>query len=290
VRARSWLAGALVLVACGVARGEAPPPPASRVPLVEPERGRPTLDLGADLLLVWSFDDTTVVPELDGDDLSLFRPTVHLGVGALDVSAATTLMLAEPARIDPAVWQSSALELRLALPCHMAVSASGTVGSLTVPGWIASTGAALEGHRDVWSDDELSIGLWLAAGGQLTTLELDDGQRRWFGEVTASVELDETLCGQDPGLYLCMAIWGRVDLRLPAWEGGGGELANLTSVVVSAGMSVSFNRRWLVAIGAEAPSRGDVDVPGSEWPTLDGGFDQARVFFRVTRRLGSARR
>lgn len=117
----------------------------------------------------------------------------------------------------------------------------------------------------------------LGAGGS-TLWWRSDGQATWFGEAVATAEIVFRVREAFSG-------WVGAELRVPFGPWGAARLTPTTRVCARLGLAATWVRDWDLFAELQVLDRGDLSVPGTTIPAVDGGFDQRVLMIGVTHRF-----
>lgn len=246
------------------------------------------LDAFVELAALMTKRDAAPLRQVDFTDLTLARVGVRYSLlDRVEIFGATTIVAKQPGDVDESVWQHADLMLRSQRLGPLTLSATGTLGRLMGDAGLTWSAGGRVAARKPFNELATLEG---AIGGGVTSLRFDaaaGGARPWFADVTARAELQFRFCSR------CTAMmWLGVGFRFPVADGGPrGARAADAMPESSAGMDAHLgfvaplNRRWQVYSIVEFRDRGDAEVPRSEWPVLDGGFDQTQLSLGLIRRF-----
>jgi hypothetical protein len=212
-------------------------------------------------------------------DVVVARAGVRRSIrGRLELAAAVDVLPKQPSGTDELVWQSAELSARHRLGRKHAAYVAAAGGPLTdeLGTWVGA-GAGVQ-RRSIVHD---TLSFQLTLGGGVTPLLLD-GSTAWLGEVVAR---GQTLFRAEEAF----GLWLGADFAFPVAHGGdvmGVALDPQPRVDVSAGVVYSMVDRWDVSLQLSIVDRGEVDVPGTTLPILQGGRDQTILSFGLTRHFG----
>jgi hypothetical protein len=244
---------------------------------------RRELELSSELAFVTSRGAMEGVPQLYFTDLELWR--VHAAVtptSGLRLTAAATFVPKQPATVDEPFWQTAGAGARLALASWLALEGDVAFGKLMRDlGYHGSASLGVEA-RTLMNDSFM----WQGSAGVIATRlwPADDGEATpWFAEAGASGELQ--LCWNRCVEHFG-ATWLGIDLAVPVYHHPGVVSATdpvpidpRTRLGLTVGSFFNVNARWDFYATLSWIDRGDPDVPSTQLPILDGGFDQIQVAF-----------
>jgi len=207
--------------------------------------------------------------------------------GAAELFALGTFMPKQPAGSKELFWQGVTAGARLALTCAGKPDCRGTRGRLALG--LDGRLAPLLQRQGLWSSAELllegqyllheSIFLRGSLGGGASSLWWRaDGQATWFGEAVATAEIVFRV-------REAFAGWVGAELRVPFGPWGAARLTPTTRVCARIGVAATWVREWDVFAELQILDRGDLAVPGTTIPAIDGGFDQRVLMIGVTHRF-----
>lgn len=247
---------------------------------VVPERAG--LDVFLELASLHSRDERPDLRQLDFTDLTLVTVGGRWSSRRrLELFAQSTFVAKQPASTDEALWQHAELTARGQVLGPVALSLGGGAGRLRDgAGWTWSAGGGLQARHSF----ERLIQLEGALDASTTRLELDGGAP-WLVEVSARAELQVRVCPR-----CTSAAWLGVGFRVPVADGGDagpalGALEPDVAMEANLGVITPLGPRWLVYATVHFRDRGEPADPRSEWPVLDGGFDQTLFGVGLVRRF-----
>ena len=246
---------------------------------------RRELEASTELAFVTTRGPMEGVPQLYFTDLELWR--VHAAItplGGLRINATATFLPKQPATLDEPFWQAAALGGRIALTDWAALGVDGSFGKLMRD--LGYHGSAALGFQArtlmnryfIWEGSVGLIGtrLWPSA---------PTGGAFWFAEAGASgqFQLCWSQCDDHRG-----ATWLGIDLAIPIYHHPGSvdaadpvAIDPRTRVGLTLGSFFNVNKTWDFYATLSWIDRGDPDVPNTQLPIVDGGFDQIQIAFGV---------
>ncbi|HEY7370933.1 MAG TPA: hypothetical protein VIF57_02060, partial [Polyangia bacterium] len=246
---------------------------------------RRELEASTELAFVTTRGPMESVPQLYFTDLELWR--VHAAItplGGLRIDASATFLPKQPATLDEPFWQAAALGGRIALGDWAALGVDASFGKLMRD--LGSHGSSalsfqartLMNRYFIWEGSVGLIGtrLWPSPA---------TGTAFWFAEAGASgqFQLCWNQCDEHRG-----ATWLGIDLAVPIYHHPGAvdpsdpvPIDPRTRLGLTLGSFFNVNKTWDFYATVSWIDRGDPDVPNTQLPIVDGGFDQIQVAFGV---------
>jgi len=244
---------------------------------------RREIEASSEMVFVTTRGPMAGVPQLYFTDLGLWR--VHAAVtpvSGLRLTATGTFLPKQPATLDEPFWQTAALGARLGLTNWLAAGLDGEFGKLMADlGYHGS--AALTAQARVrmnrYTMWEARLG---AIGTRLWPTQSNDTSI-WFVETAAAGEfqLCWNACSDHNG-----ATWLGIDVGVPVYHHPGDATAMdpipidpRTRLGLTVGSFFAVNETWDFYGTLSWIDRGDPDVPSTQLPIIDGGFDQVQLAF-----------
>jgi hypothetical protein len=246
--------------------------------IVSPQR---ELELSSEMSFVTSRGAMEGVPQLYFTDLGLWR--VHAAgtpVSRLRITAAATFLPKQPATLDEPFWQSAALGARIGVTNWAAIGVDASFGKMMRDlGYYGSTAVGFQARRLM-----KSMFTWEGSVGLIGTRlwpSPSTGTDFWFAEAGASGQFQA--CWDDCDRHIG-ATWLGIDLAVPVYRHPGTvdafdpvPLDPRTRLGLTLGSFFSVSRTWDFYATLSWIDRGDPDVPATQLPILDGGFDQIQL-------------
>lgn len=247
--------------------------------------GQREVEASTEMSFVTSRGPMEGVPQLYFTDLELWR--VHAAVtpiGGLRISALVTFLPKQPATLDEPFWQSAALGARFALTNWAALGLDASLGKLMRDlGWDGTTALSFQARARMneFFIVEGSAGL---IGTRLWPSP-STGSTFWFAEAAASGQLQ--VCWNNCSSHYG-ATWLGIDLAVPVYHHPGTvdptdpvPVDPRTRIGLTLGTFFNLNTTWDFYATLSWIDRGDPDVPSTQLPIVDGGFDQVQLAFGV---------
>jgi hypothetical protein len=246
---------------------------------------RRELEASTELAFVTTHGPMEGVPQLSFTDLALWR--LHAAItplAGLRITASTAFLPKQPATLDEPFWQSAALGARVAIADWAALGADASFGKLM--GDLGTHGSAALGFQARTLMDRYFI--WEGSVGLIGTRlwpSAPTGTTFWFAEAGASgqFQLCWNQCDEHHG-----ATWLGIDLAIPIYHHPGSVDASdpvpidpRTRLGLTLGSFFNVNKTWDFYATLSWIDRGDPDVPSTQLPIVDGGFDQIQIAFGV---------
>jgi hypothetical protein len=224
-------------------------------------------------------------PSLDGQpltlgDLALFELAGRYApVRRIDISGSVDFLPKQPAYSDEKVWQSASAGVRAALAPNVALGISSSVGHLL-------------DHQGAWLRDAAMLE-WKHTLNEFVAFDVQGG-----GDV---IELGEQGA---PGAHLVEAVvqassffreptghWGAwlgTSYSVPVEHAGTDPTTGMTidpkpCLGLHVGTVWAVTPEWDLFVDGAVIARGNMAVPSTTLPILDGGFDQRQLVLGVTR-------
>ncbi len=213
-------------------------------------------------------------------DLAFLDLNGRLSLGGKgELFASAVLLPKQPSDAGERIWQGSALGARVGFAERFALQLLGQVGPLmSQPGLWSSTELKVETRYSI----DQSLFFQAELGGGATGLHRP-GAPFWFAEVLGGGDV----VFRAPRI---MAVWVGAQVRVPIGLTPSDELFPKTRLNFRAGSSLTFVKEWDIYAELVFIDRGDLAVPGTTLPILDGGFDQRVITLGITRRFGEEAR
>jgi len=244
---------------------------------------RREIEASSEMVFVTTRGPMAGVPQLYFTDLGLWR--VHAAVtpvSGLRLTASVTFLPKQPATLDEPFWQTANLGARLALANWLAVGLDGEFGKLMAD--LGYHGAsALTAQARIRMNQYT---MWEARAGVIGT-RLWPAQTSdtsiWFLETGAAGEfqLCWNYCSEHRG-----ATWLGIDIGVPVYHHPGDAtvmdpipIDPRTRLGLTVGSYFAVNETWDFYATLAWIDRGDPDVPSTQLPIIDGGFDQVQLAF-----------
>ena len=245
--------------------------------------GQRELELSSELVFVTSRLPTAGVPQLYFTDLGLWRARVAFTlIPGLRLTAAATFLPKQPATLDEPFWQAASAGARVALADWAAFGLDGEYGNLLAgTGHHGSAAFGLQ-LRTLMNRSFMWEGRVGAMGTRLWPAQ-STGEALWFAEAGAAGQFQVCWggCREHNG-----ATWLGIDFAVPVYRHPGSAgvaqpfvIDPRTRLGVTVGSFFNVSNTWDFYGTVSWIDRGDPDVPGTELPVLDGGFDQVQVAF-----------
>ena len=202
-------------------------------------------------------------------DLSLLQLSLGYSVGGdLELLAEALLLPKQPIASDALAWQGATLGVRVALQPHVAAT-------------LLLRGGPTIDAEGLWTDGRLTLDaryeahrylrFAASAGAAGTALRPED---TWMGLVELLAAGDVILhaegkIGVDVGVAFAFPVWRHA--------GAGQALDPQTRVDAHASIVLAMATTWDIWLSLAVIDRGQLDIPASILPILDGGFDQQQL-------------
>jgi hypothetical protein len=210
-------------------------------------------------------------------DLLLFRARARRAFSDwLEVFAGTELLAKQPVPTDEPIWQGGTAGARVPFAEHFAIEASGAGGPLLA-------------DRGFWWNTDARL-LAKAKAGRYLRFAVDAGNSFVALEQSRArlgrASLDEVVTGGEAQLgERGGALWVRVDYSVPvAWSDALDPQVRVN--LHTGGVFTLDEEGWDAYVQVSFIDRGDLDVPSTTLPILDGGFDQQQIVLGVVHRFG----
>jgi hypothetical protein len=232
-------------------------------------------------------------PELGGQplrftDLALFGVATRWSIThRIEVASSVDFLAKQPSVTDEKPWQSAGATVRAALRPHIAIALSGSAGHL-----MAHTG--LWAHEGVMLEYKKTIDRQLLAfdmqGGVDSTGLYDRGAT---GALMTEVGLQTSALFREPTGH--WGAWIGIAYAVPVQKSGRDPTTDMAidprpRVDFHVGTVLAIVKDWDLFADLAWVDRGDLAMPATRLPILDGGFDQRQVVFGVTRHFDTTRR
>jgi hypothetical protein len=214
-------------------------------------------------------------------DVVVSRASLRKSImGKVELAAAVDVLPKQPSYTDERKFQALDLGARVAVGRKHAVAENVAFGPMSNDqGWWVGAGLGLQ--RRTFVHETLAFDL--AAGGHMTQMSFKDDERARLWELAVG------------GRTLFMAqeafgLWFAADFAFPVKHSGdlmgGADFDPQTRVDISVGTVYSVVDNWDVYLQASIVDRGDIGVPSTQLPILQGGSDQRVITFGLTRHYG----
>jgi hypothetical protein len=222
-------------------------------------------------------------------DLALFGITGRWSLfQKLEVAASADFLPKQPSYTDEKAWQSVSFALRSPLANHVALAVSGAGGHLIDHTGMWSREAMLiEWKKPICCDHENIVAFDLQGGIDGLGLSAPGATRNAF--LTELGTQFSTLVREPTGHW---GAWLGIAYALPVQHSGADPTTGLAidpqpRLDFHLGTVVSIESTWDLFVDFAVIDRGDLQVPATRLPILDGGFDQKQVVFGVTRHIAA---
>lgn len=202
----------------------------------------------------------------------------------LEISATVDLLAKQPSYTDEKPWQSVGVGLRTPIANHVAVSLSGAGGHLI-------------DHSGMWTKQALAV-QWrkpvmdlvrfdLTATVDSVQLTAPDAPSAVIGEVGVGANV----------LFRAPRVWGGwvgLGYAIPVIARGSDPTTGMAvdpqpRLDLRVGTALSISQEWDLYAELAVVDRGDLSVPSTRLPIIDGGFDQQQIVLGVVRHFESTR-
>jgi hypothetical protein len=205
----------------------------------------------------------------------------------IEIDASASVLAKQPADAGAAIFQGGSLTLRRDLFAATALAVSASAGPLVGFHGLSYGAAAFATHKHrlneivsfslalganaifVRPSGEAQPPTVLEAAGHAAVLVRVPNDGVWGGWLGAGYALPVFHHGNDPVSGMALDPQPRLDIDI--------------------GNGVRLSDDWDLTASLSIIDRGDLGVPATRLPILDGGFDQIQIMVGVSRRFGSSR-
>ena len=225
-------------------------------------------------------------------DVVFFRPRLRYSLHRrVELFVGTTLLPKQPSFTDELIWQGGHAGLLIGTSQKTALALSGAGGPLMRDpvtgdlGWWTGGAISLQARKML---EEIIVfqGALGGSGGRL--LRADTDEPFWLAEIDAHGEvLFQTPRGE-------FGAWLGVDFHIPVAsnpdtpeQAGGPFMDPQNRVNFHMGTVLAFLRGWDLFAQYTILDRGDLGVPATTLPIIEGGFDQRQLMIGINRRYNT---